>query len=574
MKSISILAGVLCVLVALVCHPAAVQAQETVDSALNEAVQEATGDQVGEPAAGLFSRLALILDNAGRYKRRMIGASAEDSLVLALQYQDAQDRFVKVMADLRGQMDSARDNPELHRRLLAIHQELSPVLEDHITELRLDIDALRAQRSHLSGAELAALEVKVSRVTERLDLFYSFAREHLLALETLGEDITEERAIYHRLLRSRAEELSGRLALGGNRAAEITHLIRENPGDADLPLRLQATRRTLDINSTSLATTLGLMEAENIPDKELRTQLVEVTQDLASGIMNVQVAASLLQRAWHRIVTWLGQNGPGLLMKLVLAFVILGGGWLVARLVRKAVDKSLEKARLNISQLLRRTIVNFAHKVMLGLTLMLVLSQFGFSLGPLLAGLGVVGFILGFAMQDSLSNFASGLMILFYRPYDVGDLVEISGVFGKVEHMSMVSTSVLTLDNQKLVVPNSKIWGDVIKNVTDQRIRRVDMVFGISYSDDIPHAEKVLSDILTAQDQVLADPEPMIHLHTLNESSVDFVVRPWVKTEDYWDVYWAVTREVKMRFDAEKISIPFPQRDVHLYREKAAEGEA
>jgi small conductance mechanosensitive channel len=133
--------------------------------------------------------------------------------------------------------------------------------------------------------------------------------------------------------------------------------------------------------------------------------------------------------------------------------------------------------------------------------------------------------------------------------------------------MSMVSTSVLTIDNQKLVVPNSKIWGDVIKNVTDQRLRRVDMTFGISYTDDIPHAEQVLMEILDSCEKVLADPEPMVRLHTLNDSSVDFVVRPWVRTEDYWDVYWAVTRAVKMRFDEEGISIPFPQRDVHIYEE-------
>jgi small conductance mechanosensitive channel len=115
-------------------------------------------------------------------------------------------------------------------------------------------------------------------------------------------------------------------------------------------------------------------------------------------------------------------------------------------------------------------------------------------------------------------------------------------------------------------VPNSKIWGDVIRNVTDQKQRRVDMVFGIGYSDDIPKAEEVLMSILKAHDKVLPEPEPNVKLHTLNESSVDFIVRPWVKTIDYWDVYWDVTREVKQRFDAENISIPFPQRDVHVYK--------
>ena len=197
-------------------------------------------------------------------------------------------------------------------------------------------------------------------------------------------------------------------------------------------------------------------------------------------------------------------------------------------------------------------------------------SQLGIQLGPLLAGLGVAGFIIGFALQDTLSNFASGMMILIYRPFDVGDLIEAGGVTGKVSEMSLVSTTVLTVDNQKLVVPNNKIWGDVIRNVTAQKMRRIDMTFGIGYSDDIAHAERVLAEIVQCEERVLADPEPVIRLHTLGESSVDFVVRPWVRTADYWEVYWDITRKVKERFDAEGISIPFPQRDVHLIREAPA----
>jgi small conductance mechanosensitive channel len=137
--------------------------------------------------------------------------------------------------------------------------------------------------------------------------------------------------------------------------------------------------------------------------------------------------------------------------------------------------------------------------------------------------------------------------------------------------MTLVSTTILTLDHRTLVIPNNKIWGDVIQNVTAQKERRIDMIFGISYSDDIPHAERVLKEILEAHEQVLDDPESIVKLHNLGESSVDFVVRPWAKTDDYWDVYWDITREVKIRFDAEGISIPFPQRDVHVIDEKATE---
>jgi hypothetical protein len=178
--------------------------------------------------------------------------------------------------------------------------------------------------------------------------------------------------------------------------------------------------------------------------------------------------------------------------------------------------------------------------------------------------------IVGFALQDTLSNFASGIMILLYRPYDVGDLIDVSGVFGKVDKMNLVSASILTLDNQMIVIPNNKIWGDVIKNITSQDIRRVDMVFGIAYSDDVSKAETILNDILKSHDKLLDDPEPMVRLHTLGESSVDFVVRPWVKFDDYWDVYWHVTKAVKLRFDEDGISIPFPQRDVHVYNNSIA----
>jgi small conductance mechanosensitive channel len=149
----------------------------------------------------------------------------------------------------------------------------------------------------------------------------------------------------------------------------------------------------------------------------------------------------------------------------------------------------------------------------------------------------------------------------------VGDSIEAGGVLGRVSDMNLVNTTILTFDNQRIVVPNSKIWGDVIINITAEDVRRVDMIFGISYSDDIPSAEAALGEILRSHDRVLNEPEPVVRLHELADSSVNFVARPWVRSEDYWEVYWDVTREVKLRFDREGISIPFPQRDVHVHAE-------
>jgi small conductance mechanosensitive channel len=181
-----------------------------------------------------------------------------------------------------------------------------------------------------------------------------------------------------------------------------------------------------------------------------------------------------------------------------------------------------------------------------------------------LAGLGIAGFIVGFALQDTLGNFASGLLILFYRPFDVGDFVNAGGVEGMVNHMNLVNTTFMTLDNQRLVVPNNQIWGSVIRNVTAQTTRRIDLVFGISYDDDIEKAERIFAEIFDSQPQILDDPEPMIRLHELGDSSVNFVVRPWVATEDYWETYWEITKQVKLRFDQEGVSIPYPQHDIHM----------
>ena len=197
--------------------------------------------------------------------------------------------------------------------------------------------------------------------------------------------------------------------------------------------------------------------------------------------------------------------------------------------------------------------------------LMFVLSAIGVDITPLFAVVGGASFILAFALQDTLGNLASGLMIMINRPFDEGDYIDVGGVAGTVKNVSIVSTKVITPDNQVIVIPNSQVWGNVITNVTTSDTRRVDLVFGIGYEDDIEKASRVLEEVAAAHPLVLEDPEPVIRLHELADSSVNFVCRPWVRSADYWTVYWDLTRKVKERFDAESISIPYPQRDIHLY---------
>jgi small conductance mechanosensitive channel len=275
-----------------------------------------------------------------------------------------------------------------------------------------------------------------------------------------------------------------------------------------------------------------------------------------------------LQNSWDTLQKSLVKNTPDIAFRLLIFILVLLVFRVLSRLTRRATVAACERSGAGLSILLRDILASVSSGTVMIIGILMALSQIGISLGPMLAGLGVAGFVVGFALQDTLSNFAAGGMILIYRPYDVDDFVEVTGASGLVKKMSLVSTTITTFDNQTLVVPNSKIWGDVIKNVTAQKVRRVDLQFGIGYGDDIEHAERVMADVVGSHEMVLKSPEATIRLHSLGDSSVDFIVRPWAKTEDYWNVYWDLTREIKMRFDKEGISIPFPQRDVHLYNEK------
>jgi small conductance mechanosensitive channel len=255
-------------------------------------------------------------------------------------------------------------------------------------------------------------------------------------------------------------------------------------------------------------------------------------------------------------------------VNLTLAVVALIAFRILATILTRAARKALSVSK-KMSDLLRDFIIKTVHRATMFTGVLVALSMLEVKLGPLLAMIGAAGFVVGFALQGTLSNFASGIMILAYRPFDVGDAISVAGTSGSVESLNLVSTVIKTFDNQRVVIPNNSIWGDVITNVSGMPTRRVDMVFGIGYDDDADKARSILEDILKAHDLVLPDPAPVVKLHELADSSVNFICRPWTRTSDYWAVYWDVTRTAKAKFDAAGISIPFPQRDVHIYQESA-----
>jgi small conductance mechanosensitive channel len=269
---------------------------------------------------------------------------------------------------------------------------------------------------------------------------------------------------------------------------------------------------------------------------------------------------------WPTIKSWLlaAEGGVALGLNLLWFFLVLVAAIIVSRILRRIARKAVTGIR-GASHLLRDFLAGLVYKVALLVGIVIAISFLGVNIAPLVAAIGAAGLVVGLALQGTLSNFASGLLILMYRPFDVGDVVKVAGgVSGKVEALNLVSTTILTFDNQRILVPNNNVWGETITNQTGLATRRVDMTFGVGYDDDLDVVMNELAAVCAEHPLVLADPPPLIKVVSHDDSSVGVTCRPWVKTDDYWGVYWDFHKLVKQRFDAAGISIPFPQRDLHL----------
>jgi small conductance mechanosensitive channel len=255
-------------------------------------------------------------------------------------------------------------------------------------------------------------------------------------------------------------------------------------------------------------------------------------------------------------------------LKVVAAVLIFVVGKWLAGVLTKMLRAVMTRAKQD--ETLVKFIGNIAYYAMFAFVIIAAISQLGVHTTSLIAVFGAAGLAVGLAMQNSLSNFAAGVMLIVFKPFKVGDYVEVAGTAGTVEAVMIVSTRLKSPDNKRIYVPNGQIYSGNIVNYSANDTRRVDLVFGCSYEDDISRAKSVLENLLANDDRVLAEPAATVTVSALADSSVNFNVRPWVKTEDYWGLYWDMTEKVKLRFDEEGISIPYPQRDVHLHEAKAA----
>jgi len=255
------------------------------------------------------------------------------------------------------------------------------------------------------------------------------------------------------------------------------------------------------------------------------------------------------------------------IFNLISAIIVIVVGYIVAVLVSRYIKHAMLKAKM------AKILANFTSRVVKILLIIFVIAIgigfLGIDVGAALISVSVVsGFVLGFAFQETLGNLAAGFMIAITKPFRVGDYVDIAGQSGKINDVGASITTMTTVDNKRVIIPNSKIWGEPIVNYTALKKRMIDMRVGISYSDNMGKAIKITMNVLKANKKVLNDPAPTVAVANLGDSSVDLLVRPWVNTSDYWTTKWELTQQIKEAFDKEKISIPFPQRDVHIFEQK------
>jgi small conductance mechanosensitive channel len=257
-----------------------------------------------------------------------------------------------------------------------------------------------------------------------------------------------------------------------------------------------------------------------------------------------------------------------LALNVVAALAIFFVGRWIASILMVWLGKALDHAGMD--PILREFVVSLVNGALLLFIVIAALDQMGVNTSSMIALLGAAGLAVGLAMQSSLQNFAAGIMLLIFRPFRAGDFVDVAGVSGTIEKIGIFSTTMKTGDNKELIIPNGKIYGDIIINYSARPTRRVDMVFGIGYDDDLRKARAVLQDLLARDERVLAEPAPLVAVSELADSSVNLVVRPWVNAADYWAFRFDFLEAVKLAFDAEGISIPYPQMDVHLNESEKA----
>jgi len=526
-------------------------------------------DSLAQPADAVTTQIARLRtlaherDSLTALADQASGASREFFEELIWQrHMELHAGMLAVADRIKTDQGKGRDVSEALRALKEGAQDEWPRYLSQLQRFDRTMVVLAKESDAASGPQRLAIETQMTAQADRLLQAYQALVDVMLAVERLGLEVSEQRAFLVQGTRTAAEGLVTRIQLAKRDQSSAAARLSRDASNAELRYAFEAADERLKRASNSLSQAIHLMNRVGIENIDLRVALIASTGRITADIFNGKVLLGVIQTLWGRLLDFLAAKAPVWLFQGLVIVLTFIGFRTLSKLVRRVARRAVQYSQT--SELMRSTIVRMSANAVMLIGYLVILTQLGVQIAPLLAGLGIAGFVVGFALQNTLSNFAAGGMILGTQPFDIGDDIDVAGVSGVVKRMSLVSTTILTPDNQTLIVPNSTVWSGVIRNRTAQPTRRVDLMFSIDYGDDVEKAERALREVVTAHPNVLKDPQPVIKLHQLADSSVNFVVRAWAAKDRYWDVYWDLTRAVKLRFDEEGITIPFPQRELHF----------
>lgn len=533
-------------------------------------IEAASQDALSIDGGEYFTHINEYKTKLNQMRLEVRDLSQKQQMPLALQIRETEIQLRNTLGDLLEYVDDKQKDGQINPLTLkyskALLIEEGEIIQKELEYVKDSLKRLKQNQATLNATKLFERKQSINKVYQLYNGLLEDLLENTLRMKAIGVPHSVSMASVDAQLKHRAISVAIETKLSLDALRDLKEQFKKVPDNDKeaIQSKIFATEKYKDGLTNSLTQIVDLLHKRDMETTEYSELLLKATGQISSEILDKDVVFSLVNHWLEYSKEWIKNNGVAITVKIIFVIAILLISKLMAGITKRLVRNTIGRKPSRMSGLMGNFFVSMSGKLVMTLGLLVALSQLGLQVTPLLAGLGIAGFIVGFALQDVLSNFASGVMILIYQPFDVGDTIEVPEVSGYVQNMNLVSTIILTYDNQKLVVPNNKIWGNIIRNVHSERLRRVDLTVSIGYESSLDRAEEILAEILNNHELVLSNPEAKIKLHALNESSVDFVVRPWTQTKNYWEVYWDLTRSVKERFDAEGISIPYPQRDIHI----------
>ncbi len=400
--------------------------------------------------------------------------------------------------------------------------------------------------AHVSRAFVQDLTTMVLEYMNALGILFRVG-------EQFGVSVEGERDMFQQFAARNVEQLHGQIRLDARTLSELRRGLAADASNAGIESALRAVGHKQTRNLANMAAWLELLDDLGVDTVSHRSLLIQQRGRIGTEILQRGVFANIWRDQAQRIWRNAARNGPNFILQLFTFLAVLLLAWIVAHAIRRALKMIMDSSLVRLSQLMEDRLLSLSFGLMFLAGIIVALATIGWSVMPMLAGLGVAGLVVGFALQDSLKSFVAGWMILVYQAYDVGDYVQVAGTEGKVRRMTLSSTRIATRDNTIKLVPNRKIWEDTIVNLTASRARRLELEVCCDSGNDMDQVENVIRELLAEHPQILNRPRPEVYLSDHGTSEMTFLVQPWVRTEEYWVMRRALLKEIRQRFKREGI---------------------